>query len=153
MERNIDWLPVVCALTGTNPSTQACALTRNRTRDLSLCGKTPSLHLSHTGQGCCKNLMMQTSTPKQTYLRYFASFKIMRERWKVYVGGHRKLFSMRDREYVKTRTRQPLAGFWCLSLFIVTNIQMPYALLLIPYLVFICVRVCSCHTSPLKTFA
>ena len=64
MERNIDWLPVVCALTGTNPSTQACALTRNRTRDLSLCGKTPSLHLSHTGQGCCKNLMMQTSTPK-----------------------------------------------------------------------------------------
>ena len=35
---------------GTEPTTQACAPTGNRTRDLSLCGTTPTPR-SHTGQG------------------------------------------------------------------------------------------------------
>ena len=40
-ERNIDQLP--CALAGQDdPETQACALTRNRTGNLSTCGTTPN---------------------------------------------------------------------------------------------------------------
>ena len=35
---------------GTKPATQACALTRNRTGDLSVCRMMPN-QLSHTGQG------------------------------------------------------------------------------------------------------
>ena len=51
-ERNINaWLPWLCPLLGTWPTTQACALTGNRTSD-------PLPHslalnpLSHTSQGC-----------------------------------------------------------------------------------------------------
>ena len=51
-ERNINvWLPLTCPLLGTWPTTQACALTGNRTGD-------PLVHglvfnpLSHTSQGC-----------------------------------------------------------------------------------------------------
>ena len=43
-ERNSDWLPLIRALTGTKPTTQACA------HDLSLCRTTPN-QLNHTGQG------------------------------------------------------------------------------------------------------
>ena len=52
-ERNVNvWLPLVCPQLGTWPTTQACALTRNRTHD-------PLFHrlvlnpLSHTSQGFC----------------------------------------------------------------------------------------------------
>ena len=31
-ERNINWLPLTCPHLGTGPTTQACALTRNQTR-------------------------------------------------------------------------------------------------------------------------
>ena len=49
-ERNIDRLPLACSQLGAWPKTQTCALTRNRTKDLSFCGMTPN-PLSHTGQG------------------------------------------------------------------------------------------------------
>ena len=51
-ERNISvWLPFVHPLLGTWLTTQACALTRNRTDDPSACS--PALNpLSHTSQGC-----------------------------------------------------------------------------------------------------
>ena len=50
-ERNINvWLHLVCSLLGTQPTTQACALTRNRTGDPFLCR--PALNpLSHSSQG------------------------------------------------------------------------------------------------------
>ena len=52
--RNIDWLPVKCAptrnLPETEPAAQACALTGNRTCDLSVYVRC-SNQLSHTGQG------------------------------------------------------------------------------------------------------
>ena len=35
-ERNINQLPLTCPQLGTWPATQACALTRNRNRDLSV---------------------------------------------------------------------------------------------------------------------
>ena len=49
-ERNSNvWLPLTCSLLGTQPTTQACALTGSRTCDLLVC--TPALHpLSHTSQ-------------------------------------------------------------------------------------------------------
>ena len=52
-ERNINvWLPLVCPLQGTQPATQACALTGNRTGDPLL--HKPSLSpLSHPSQGVC----------------------------------------------------------------------------------------------------
>ena len=37
--------------TGTEPATQACALTGNRTSELLLCGTVDSKQLSDTGQG------------------------------------------------------------------------------------------------------
>ena len=49
-ERNINWLALACPLLGTWPATQACALTRNRTGDLSVCRLALS-PLSHTSQG------------------------------------------------------------------------------------------------------
>ena len=49
-ERNIHQFPHTCAQRGTEPTTQAYALTGNQTRDLSLCEMTPKT-LSHTGQG------------------------------------------------------------------------------------------------------
>ena len=49
-ERNINRLPLRCTLIRTEPTTQACALTRNRTQDPSLCGTMPN-QLRHTGQG------------------------------------------------------------------------------------------------------
>ena len=56
-ERNIDWLPLASIpLLGTWPTTQACALTGNRTGN-------PLVHslvlhpLSHTSQGCSWFLM------------------------------------------------------------------------------------------------
>ena len=48
------------SLPGTEPTTQACALTGSRTGDLSLCRKMPN-QLSHTGQG---------------HLRTFVGFKL-----------------------------------------------------------------------------
>ena len=50
-ERNITaWLPLMRPLLGDWPATQACALTGNRTIDLSVCGKMPN-PLRHTSQG------------------------------------------------------------------------------------------------------
>ena len=55
---NINQLTLACPHPGTWPPTQACALTGNQTRDLSVCGRTPS-PVSHTSQGffnffqCC----------------------------------------------------------------------------------------------------
>ena len=48
-ERNIYRLLLVCALTRTEPATQASALTRNQTGNLSFC-RTTSYQLSHTSQ-------------------------------------------------------------------------------------------------------
>ena len=49
-ERYIDWLSLSCPQPGTQPVTQACALTGNQTSDLSVCGRMPN-QLSHTGHG------------------------------------------------------------------------------------------------------
>ena len=46
----MDQLPLAHLQTGTWPATQACALTKNQTGDLSVCG-TVSNPLSHTSQG------------------------------------------------------------------------------------------------------
>ena len=58
-ERNINvWLPLAHPLQGTWPATQACALTGNRTGDLS--ARRPVLNpLSHTSQGS-KSLITHT---------------------------------------------------------------------------------------------
>ena len=48
-KRNIDWLPLTCPQLGTWPATQACALTGNRTGDLS-CHRLALNPLSHTSQ-------------------------------------------------------------------------------------------------------
>ena len=49
-ENNIDQLPLTHSQLGTWPTTQACALTENRTGDLSVCEMTPN-PLSHTSEG------------------------------------------------------------------------------------------------------
>ena len=49
-ERCIKQVPLVHPHPGTGPTTQACALTGNRTGDLPLCGKMPN-QLSPTAQG------------------------------------------------------------------------------------------------------
>ena len=49
-ERNIDRLPLATPQLGNRPATQTCALTRNRTGDLSLWETMPN-PLSHTSQG------------------------------------------------------------------------------------------------------
>ena len=49
-ERNIDQLPTARAPTRTKPAAQACALTGNQTRDLSVYKTMPN-QLSHTSQG------------------------------------------------------------------------------------------------------
>ena len=49
-EGNIDQLPLACLQRGTWPATQICALTRNLTSDLLVCGVMPN-PLSHTRQG------------------------------------------------------------------------------------------------------
>ena len=49
-EGNIDWLPLTYPQPGTWPATQACALTRNWTSNLSDCRTMPN-PLSHTSQG------------------------------------------------------------------------------------------------------
>ena len=49
-ERNIDQLPLTHSQPGTGPATQACALTGNRTGDLSVCQMTPN-PLSHNSRG------------------------------------------------------------------------------------------------------
>ena len=52
-ERNINvWLPLTSPQLGTWPTTQACALTGNRTSDLSVCRRALD-PLSHTSQGTC----------------------------------------------------------------------------------------------------
>ena len=48
-KKNIDPLPLICPQRRTWPATQACALTRNRTGDLSIC-RTARSPLSHTSQ-------------------------------------------------------------------------------------------------------
>ena len=52
---------------GTEPATQACALTRNWTGDLSLCRTMPN-HLSHTCQGNKFILEKQTQVSKKKTL-------------------------------------------------------------------------------------
>ena len=49
-KRNIDWLPLTHPQLGTWPTTQACALTGNRTSGLLVLGMMPN-PLNHTGQG------------------------------------------------------------------------------------------------------
>ena len=49
-ERNIHWLPLARPQLGTGPATQACALTRNQTHNLSVCGRMPN-PLRCTSQG------------------------------------------------------------------------------------------------------
>ena len=49
--RNINvWLPLMCPLSGTRPTTQACVLTGNHTGDPLICTLAPN-PLSHTSQG------------------------------------------------------------------------------------------------------
>ena len=48
-ERNINWVLLICTPSGAQPTTQACALTRNRTGRLVLCRKMPNQR-SHTSQ-------------------------------------------------------------------------------------------------------
>ena len=56
-ERNIDWLLFTRPLLGTWPATQACAMTGNRTGNLSV--HRPALNpLSHTRQG--SNIFLET---------------------------------------------------------------------------------------------
>ena len=50
-ERNIDQLLLIHTPTRTELTTQACALTRDQTGDLSLCRMTTPNPLSHTSQG------------------------------------------------------------------------------------------------------
>ena len=57
-KRNIYWLPLTCPQPGTWLATQACALTRNQTCNLSVCGVMPN-PLSHTSQG--NNLLILTA--------------------------------------------------------------------------------------------
>ena len=54
-KRNIDWLLLTWPQPGTEPATQACALTRKGTSDLSVC-RTMHNPLSHTTQGGFINL-------------------------------------------------------------------------------------------------
>ena len=54
---NIDWLSLACAPAGTKPATQACALTGNRTCNLSVYRTTPN-QPSYTGQGRSPRLML-----------------------------------------------------------------------------------------------
>ena len=49
-ERSIDWLPLVCTPIRDQAPTQTCALTRNRTSNLWLCGWHST---EHVGQRCC----------------------------------------------------------------------------------------------------
>ena len=65
-ERNISvWLPLMCSLLGTWPTTQACALTGNRTGDPLV--HRPALNpLSHTSQGYLHTLVI--------YLLYFLEY-------------------------------------------------------------------------------
>ena len=63
-ERNSSvWLPFVCPLLGTWSSTQACALTGNRTGNISAHRLAPK-SLSHTSQGSFH--LLQTSLPVST---------------------------------------------------------------------------------------
>ena len=49
-KRYINWLPLECPQLGTQPATQACALTGNRTSNLSV-HRLALNPLSHTSQG------------------------------------------------------------------------------------------------------
>ena len=51
-ERSITWFPLARPQPGTWPATRACALTGNRTGDLSVCGMTLNPP-SYTSQGTC----------------------------------------------------------------------------------------------------
>ena len=55
-ERNVNWLSLVHALTGTKHATQACGLTRNQTCNLSVCRRMPN-QLSYTSQSPCPFLI------------------------------------------------------------------------------------------------
>ena len=56
------WLPPACALVGSWPATQACALNGNRTSDPLVCG--PAFNpLSHTSQGWEKGSDVGVPTP------------------------------------------------------------------------------------------
>ena len=56
-KRNINRLPLTRPHQGTWSTTQACALTWDRTGDLSVCRMTPK-SLSHTSQGYCLSFDM-----------------------------------------------------------------------------------------------
>ena len=66
-KRNIDQLLLPCPQLGTWPTTQACALTRNQTGKLSVCGTT-SNPLSDTSQGSLK--VSETVLPIQLFRGY-----------------------------------------------------------------------------------
>ena len=52
-------MPLTCSQPGSWPATKTCALTRNQTGDLLLCGLMPN-QLSHNGQGQKKLLKQDT---------------------------------------------------------------------------------------------
>ena len=79
-ERNISWLPLAHPQPGTWAATQARALTRNRTPDLSVSGTTPS-PLSHTSQGFTS---LSSLLNWNVYSCYPASVSPLNSR---YVGG------------------------------------------------------------------
>ena len=92
-QRNTDWLPLTWLQLGTWPTTQACALTRNRTGHLLLCWTMP-YQLSHTGQGTRCFLFWRDSTASQrlifnhcyTFIEFCTGMPL------VYIWGHSILF-------------------------------------------------------------
>ena len=74
-ERKSRWLPLAHPKLGTWPATQACALTRNRTGDLSVCGTMPN-PLSHTSQGSISYFKEDISK-----LHFFSRLDNLCEEW------------------------------------------------------------------------
>ena len=69
-KRNIDLLPLTRPQPGTWPTTQACALTGNRTGDLAVSGTMPNL-LSHARQSWNVNFFrVETFSPISGFLAY-----------------------------------------------------------------------------------
>ena len=68
---------------GTEPVTQACALTRNQTGDLLLCGTMPN-QMSHTGQGCLKNFCKSDG---QSYHMFFGGITFLISNFCIYDLG------------------------------------------------------------------
>ena len=79
-ERNINvWLPLVHAPLGTWPTTQACALTTNQTRDPLVCR--PALNpLSHTSQGSMLLISLEPFDVNYGFLMFISTL--------VYISEH-----------------------------------------------------------------